>query len=214
MVFSHNRWDTLWADGQIDWYAGDGSGAISQSSRVQAWIDQPDRLRVLIGAPGGSPQDMWVVDGASLRQYNNPPSPLPLDLATYQFYPPTEPDTIAMHPLAGFMNTPFSDMLFPTALGQRNGIYQVIGRETFAGREAVLLDWSYTPGAVADRFWIDLVTGVLLHWQNFGKGGLQGLNTEMRLNDLQVDIPLPPQAFVINQPLPAAFASGPEDLGQ
>jgi hypothetical protein len=99
------------------------------------------------------------------------------------------------------------DLFFPASLAQRPGTYSVIGRESIAGRPAILLDWSYTPGAVADRFWVDAETGVILRQQNFGKGGLQGLNTDMFIRAIQYAITPPANTFNTNSVLPGNFAS-------
>ena len=211
ILTSHQRWDSLWVEGQVDYYNPGGRTPI-QSTRVQIWVEQPARFRLLSGPTSGAPDDQWISDGASIRQRGEAASPLPPYIRE-PFNPPTGfSDTIYTHPLSGSIVSPIRDMIFPPGLAQREGVYEIIGRETFAARETVLLDWSYTPGAVADRFWVDAATGVILRWQNFGKGGLQGLNTEMFITKIEYDLQFPESIFSINALLPENFAIAPTHL--
>jgi hypothetical protein len=206
MLFSHTRWQSAWADIQVDDYAG---GAV-QSRHVQFWVQPPGKFRSLLGAAGGAPDDMYIGDGAQVRQRGQPPAPLPVvdgynppSILSYTVYP---------HPLEGMLGSPSGALLFPQGLAQRPGTYQVLGRETHLGRPVIVLDWSYQPGAVVDRFWVDTATGIVLRWQNYGKGGQQGLNMEMKINALQLDAPLPGQAFAVDGLMPGAFATGYADV--
>jgi hypothetical protein len=211
MLTSHQRWDSLWADGQVDYY-NPGDQTPIQSTHVQIWVEQPARFRLLTGPTSGAPDDQWISDGSSIRQRGEAASPLPPYIRE-PFNPPTGfSDTISTYPLSGSIVSPLRDMIFPTGLAQREGVYKIIGYETYASREIVLLDWSYTPGAVADRFWVDAATGVILHWQNFGKGGLQGLNTEMIITQIQYNLKFPESIFSINALLPEKFSASPSDL--
>jgi len=204
MLFSHTRWQSLWADAQVDYYAGDGSNTVVQSMRMQVWTVQPGQMRVLRGPAQGSPTEMWVSDGFNARESGGQISPLSIQ---EPFTPPTAfSDTIYSHPLAGYVGYGLGDLLFSTSLAQRPGIYTVIGSESIAGRPAILLDWSYAPGAVADRFWVDAETGVILRHQNFGKGGLQGLNSDIFIKVIQYAINPPANTFNTSSLTPESFA--------
>jgi hypothetical protein len=212
MLSSHTRWQSLWADAQIDDYGTAGSTTPVQSTHLQVWIAQPAQFRVLSGPAGGAPTDILVSDGNNLRQQGGTISPLPPSVRE-PFSPPTTlSDTVYPHPLGGMLGTPLGDLLYPAGLAQRQGTYQVIGHDMAAGREAVLLDWSYTPGAVADRLWVDAETGVLLRMQNFGKGGQQGLQTDYSINQIIFNESFPVSVFLVNSLLPPAFATDASDI--
>jgi hypothetical protein len=207
MLFSHTKWQSLWADAQVDYYAGDGSNTVVQSIRIQVWTVQPALMRVLRGPAQGAPAEMWVSDGYNSREPGGQISLLPPSIRE-PFTPPTVfSDTIYSHPLGGYVGYGLGELLFSTSLAQRPGTYTVIGSETIAGRPAILLDWSYTPGAVADRFWVDVETGVILRQQNFGKGGLQGLNSDIFIRTIQYAINPPANTFNTSSVMPESFAS-------
>ena len=207
MLFSHTRWQSLWADGRVDYYAPDGSNQVVQSERLQVWIVQPGQMRVLRGPAGAGPNEMWVSDGFNAREQGGQVLPMP-PMEREAFTPPTTfSDTIYPYPLSGYVGYGLGDLLFSTSLAQRPGVYQVIGRENVAGRQAILLDWSHTEGAVADRLWVDAQTGVILRQQNFGKGGLQGLNSEILITAIQYGVNPPANTFNVSSTMPGNFAS-------
>ncbi len=206
MLFSHTRWQSAWADIQVDDYAA----GTTLNRRVQVWIQQPGKFRTLIGPLGGAPEDMHAGDSIQVRQRGQPPAPMPISIP---YNPPSVlSDTVYPHPLEGLLGSPAGALLLPQGLAQRPGTYQVLGQETYLGRPVVVLDWSFQPGAVVDRFWVDVATGIVLRWQNYGKGGQQGLNSEMKINTLQLDLPLPAAAFEINGQMPGAFAARYDDI--
>jgi hypothetical protein len=214
MLFSHQRWHSLWADGVHNYYAGDGSITPVQSTRIQVWIIQPAQVRMLSGPNGGSPETMWVSDGKYYTENNSPAQPFP-DFSQSIFSPPvTFSDTIYPHPLDGMIGTPFSVMLLPAGLAQRAGFYNIVGEEVTVGRRAVIIEWGREEGVVVDRFWIDAQTGVILHWLNFSKPGGRAVYSEMYVTSLLIDPNLPKQAFSLNNIKPAAFASGSMDIPQ
>jgi WD40 repeat protein len=96
-------------------------------------------------------------------------------------------DTIYGHPLAGTIGSPFDDRIFPTGLAQREGTYTPIAIEQTAGRECLVVDWSFPNGARASRYWVDLQTGVLLRGQEFGKGGGEDLQSEFVMDQVIFD---------------------------
>lgn len=204
ILLSHTFWQALWADAQITDYVS-GTPAIQ---RVQVWVNQPAQARVLSGKADGTPATLWISDGQLTRTGE--------DLSGYgleNFVPPmTESDTVYPHPMTGIMPTPLSNLLFPSGLAQRGGTYRPIAMDTVAGRETLVVEWNRPDGPLTDRFWVDTVTGVILHQQNYGKGGDGALTAEYVINSIQYDLTFPTETFNRLASFPPVFASGPEDI--
>ena len=206
---SHTFWDSLWADGQIVMYPPDGSDGPPQSQRVQVWIVQPAKARILSGAVDGDPGYLFISDGKQLRTGE----PVPAFIQDGAFSPPEEiTDTVYPHPMTGFLPTPLSELLFPSGLAQRQGSFQVVGEGSLAGRQAVVVEWSMPDGQRIDRFWVDARTGVILRQQNYGKGGGGALTGEIVLNAIQYDLDFPPETFERVAAFPPAYAGRPDDI--
>lgn len=210
MLFSHTHWQNLWADGWVVIYAGDGSTTPLQVTHTQIWLDQPAKARVISG-PQTSPQNMWISDGVGFSLDQGVVQELPAGIGQ-TFNPPVAlSDTIQPYPLAGMLGTPLSDMLFPTALAQRGGEFQVIGQEEMAGRTAIVALWSFQPGGpVVDRMWIDAKSGIILRWINYSKPGDAFISSEMYFSALQTGLEFPEETFAVGAPLPLEYAEGPE----
>ncbi|MEW5870830.1 MAG: hypothetical protein AB1894_16270 [Chloroflexota bacterium] len=212
MLFSHTHFKTLWADGVMNYYAGDGSTNPIQSERAQMWVALPDKFLALMGPANGAPERLSVTNGTHSLDPDGMVQKIDVPI-TEPFVPPLGfSDTIYSHPLAGRMGTPLDEMPLPSMLAQRPGQYNIVGRETFLDRPALVLEWSREPGVIIDRFWIDLQTGVLLRHLNFSKAGGGALNLEMYLTALLVDVPLPEGAFSMGLHLPGQFMNGYDDL--
>jgi hypothetical protein len=212
MLFSHQRWNSLWVDGVHNQYTGDGSLNAIQSTRIQLWIVQPSQVRMLSGSNGGMPETMWISDGNFYAENDNPAQSMP-DFSQTTFSPPiTFSDTVYTHPLDGMIGTPFTAMVFPNGLAQRPGSYNIVGDETLVGRRTVIMEWSREEGVLIDRFWIDAQTGVILRWLNFSKPGGQAISSEMYVTSILIDPNLPEQAFSLGSAKPSAFASGSTDI--
>lgn len=213
MLTSHANWQSLWADGEIVYYAPDGSENPVQTIRVQIWIEQPGKTRVLTGDAGGAPVQQTASDGAYMKGPENFIQPIP-DFILQPFNPPSvTSDTIYPHPSTSLLNTPLGDLVFPTALAQRGGEYTITGTESTIGREAFSVEWRREPGgAVVDRFLVDSQTGVLLLQQNYGKPGGASLNYQLFIDQLSINHLFPETTFSLGLPLPGSFASGPFDL--
>jgi hypothetical protein len=212
MLFSHQKWHSLWVDGVINQYTGDSSLDALQSTRIQLWIVQPSQVRMLSGPFNGAPDTVWISDGRYYAENNDPAQPMP-DFSQAVFTPPVAfSDTIYTYPLDGMIGTPFTAMVFPNGLAQRPGFYNIVGEEMSVGRPAVILEWSREEEVVIDRFWIDAQTGVILRWLNFSKPGGQAINSEMSVTSILIDPNLPEQAFRLGIALPTRYASGSMDI--
>jgi outer membrane lipoprotein-sorting protein len=169
MLTSHTRWHTLHVIYTLNQYPPPGASMESEQQNVQAWIEQPAKFKVVISTPKGGPQSSVICDGKTIvdnagQQQSLPPSVLE------PFNPPNSPsDTVYTHPLAGFLGTPVSDLIFPAGLAQRGGQYKQTGQELVADRQAYVVEWSREPGKLIDRLWVDAQTGIILRQQNYGK---------------------------------------------
>jgi outer membrane lipoprotein-sorting protein len=196
MLYSHTRWQTLHIIYTVMQYPLPGSSMEPEQQNVQVWIQQPAQFKVVISAPKGGPQTSAISDGKTIVDgYGQAQSLTPYVLEP--FNPPNTPtDTISMHPLAGFLGTPVSDLIFPAGLAQRGGEYRQTGQELVADRQAYVVEWSREPGKLIDRFWVDAQTGIILRQQNYGK-----VNNASPLSDYQATY------VEINSPLPADIFS-------
>lgn len=209
ILHSHTTWQSLWTEAQIVVYAPDGSNQSPQSQQVQVWIRQPGMVRLLSGPAGGDPGFLWISDGEKLRDGEEVPDAIRLGSFSA---PDKASGTIYPHPMIGFMPTPLSELLFPSGLAQRMGSYRTTGTETIAGREAVVVEWFNQYAVLADRFWVDARTGLLLRRQHYNKGGGERITQDISLTAIHYDLDFPPQTFDRLAPFPSAFAHSPQDL--
>jgi hypothetical protein len=111
------------------------------------------------------------------------------------------------------MGNVLGDYIFSTALAQRTGEYRLVGSETYAGRETLVVEYfRYLDGPVIDRIWLDAATGVILRYINFGKPAGGPINVEITTTAVQIDEMLPEAAFNLGSSLPDSFADGPQDV--
>lgn len=209
MLISHTLWHSLWVDGIITGYLGNGSTESSRSTRTQVWITQPARARVLTGPPDGIPTYLWISDGERLRNGEE----VPLHIRQWQDGTwEQETGVIYPHPLTGFLPTPLVELLFPSGFAQREGDFQVKYADSIAGRQALVVEWTPSGGHLVDRFWIDTQTGVILRQQNYGKEGNGTQTTEITLLDIVFDPDFPQETFDRLAAFPQVFASKPGEI--
>lgn len=211
LLYSHANWQTLWVDGVVTWNAPAGSDAPPQAYRQQVWVDQPNfRFRYVNGNVDGDPDFIRVSDGQNVLETNltsgqSIPSVLP-NFVRAPFEPPSVvTDTIYPHPLEGQIGSPFGALIFPTGLAQGGGTFTPLGLETVLGRETLVVDWSPQPGLLASRYWVDMLTGVILRGQDFGKGGGEAVQNEYVINAIEFDQPLADALFLVEPVSSLAF---------
>ncbi|RPI82968.1 MAG: hypothetical protein EHM41_17075 [Chloroflexi bacterium] len=201
MLYSFGSWNTIWVDGILTSYNPDGS--LLSRERIQAWIDQERaRFRVLVGNQGGDPQVAIISDGSQIKKYDLASGSVEdldfLPILIEPYAPPSKgTETVYPHPLAGSLYTRMAELVFPSALAQRGGNYKAIGSEMVAGRETLVVEWSIPDGIFVERDWIDLVTGVNLKRQDFGKDGTKTLQTDDNIQRIEYDPNLSPEIFTV-----------------
>jgi outer membrane lipoprotein-sorting protein len=195
MLTSHTRWHTLHIIYTVNQYPSPGSNMAAEQQNVQVWIQLPAEFKVVISAPKGEPQTSAISDGKNIidssgQQQSVPPSVLE------PFNPPnTTSDTVYPHPLAGYLGTPVSELIFPEGLAQRGGEYKQTGQELVAERQAYVVEWSREPGKLIDRFWVDVQTGIILRQQNYGKENNASPLSDFQATYIEINTPLPADTF-------------------
>ena len=216
MLTSHQRWQTLQVSYAITHFPLSGSQDQPQVQTSQLWIRLPAEFKVLTGplqaSPQGGPVTTRVSDGVQIVDSDGIRSEMPPSVFE-PFNPPDYPsDTVYLHPLAGFLGTPVSDLVFPAGLAQRGGEYRISGRELVAGRQTQVVEWGREPGVLIDRFWVDSQTGVVLRQQNYGKDSAISPQIDIQATHVVFDGEIPPDAFEIGQvptPQPTQAAPAP-----
>ena len=207
MLDSHTRWKSLQANAVVSLYPPAGTNAEPQNTSVQVWIEQPGKARVIAGLPDQAPTHIFVSDGQNVRMDSDPVQPP----AAFRIGAIQRPDRANGYghsiPLAGYLGTPVSDLIFPTGLAQRGGEYRLIGKESAAGRVAYLVEWGREPGELIDRFWVDTQTGVILRHQSYGKQDSVTPVSDIRLTAVQFDLDVPDDMFRLDDPSLPALAT-------
>jgi hypothetical protein len=210
MLYSHNLWQQVWVDAMLTSYDMEGV-TLLQSDHQQVWVDQPTgRFRLLRAPLDQAAVDYVVSDGQQGLTMNLQTGHTEsFSAPQIQGFKPPEAvtDTIYTHPLDGALGTSLSAALFPTGLAQRGGSYDPISVEVIAGRTAVVVDWQLSDqGGRIDRFWIDANTGIILRWQNFGKGGGEMVTVEYVINTITYNVSFPDELFQVPPASIPAFA--------
>jgi hypothetical protein len=210
MLFSHDRWSSVWAEYTLTDYAGDDANTPVQVTRTQVWLRQPGRGRLLTGAAAGRPERLWLGDGQNYQETGGEIAQLP-PLEGLVFAPPSPgSDTIYPHPLAGQLSSRLGDYIFSTPFAQRGGAYRLVGSASHAGRDVLVLEYYRDNNElVIDRFWVDAATGVILRAINFTKAGGGAMNSQIEATAVLFDLPLDDSLFTLGAPLPAEFSPGP-----
>jgi hypothetical protein len=218
MLTSHKRWQTLQVSYTTTLYPLSGSQDQPDVRITQIWIRLPAEFKVLIGPPQGGPQGglqggpvtTRVSDGVQIVDSDGVRSDVPAS-AFEPFNPPDYPsDTVYLHPLAGSLGTPASDLVFPAGLAQRGGEYNITGLELVAGRQTQVVEWGRQPGVLIDRFWVDRQTGVILRQQNYGKDDATSPEIDIQATYVEFDGEIAEESFEISQvPTPQPTPEAP-----
>jgi hypothetical protein len=216
ILLSHTTWQSLWLEAEITEYPPEGSDLLVQFSRLQALVRQPAEALILRGALAGDPTSLWVSDGlgileADLTSGAISESEIPPFALEPFFAPEAISDTITPHPFGSLFGYPAAELIFPTALAQRQGTYEIIGEDSVAGREALIIDWTPDPtGLIADRFRIDVETGMVLRQQNLGKTGAgEVVQTDILVTRIIYNPTIPEGAFALSVPEIPLFLPAP-----
>jgi hypothetical protein len=197
---SRKNWSTLWADAIEMNYGPNGFASPPEVKRYQVWVSQPSYDQVLVGNLNGELSSVWrrVSENVFAVDFERGKRSL---LTTYA------------GPL-GF-TAELGNMLYPERHRYpAEGKMTVLGIEQVAGRESLVLDWHYDdPNDQSERtgymgrYWVDMITGVVLRWQQFVRGNPELLLKDIRVFDIDFDVNFSNALFDQNQPFPTRFAS-------
>ena len=212
MLHSALTWKTIWMDGVV-YESMDSHGNPQVGTRQQIWIDQMTaRFRFLSGPVDGAASTFKVSDGVSILDMNlstgeTQTSAMPQGLAG-QFVSQPAGDIGSPNPLWGQIGEPLAEMALSSDYAQNDGSYQPVAIEMVAGRQALVMDWTYTQNSLPSwRLWLDVHTAVILKMQTFGKGGGDKVQSESVVTNLQYDPPaLPDGLFSVTPASPPAFS--------
>ena len=107
-----------------------------------------------------------------------------------QFVSQPAPGFGSPNPLWGQIGEPLAEMAFTSDLAQNDGAYKPVAIEIVAGRQTLVMEWTYTQNSLPSwRLWLDVHTAVILKMQTFGKGGGDKVQSESVVTNLQYDPP-------------------------
>ena len=194
MLESTTNWLSIWMDGTITQYALDGSDAPPQVSREQAWIDlSTSRFRILTGPAEGSAEKFKACDGMTILEMDlktgqSQSYPLPEFAKARQFVPALEPGNAYPQPLWGQIGTQLSQLAFSSDFAQNEGTFKVVSTEFMAGRETVVVEWTFAQNDLPSwRMWLDSKTVVILKMQSLGKDGGETIQSEVVVDQVIYD---------------------------
>jgi hypothetical protein len=201
LLYSASDWRTIWADASLSLFPDSNQPEQVRVQRAQLWISQHDgRFRLVWGANSPQVDGAAISDGQTVRRLaveSGQISGESLPSAVRQVFIPPEAisNTIVPHPLTGTIGSPLADQLLPTIFGQRSGSFTVRTLDVIAGRDALVVDWAPPQGTTVDRLWVDVLTGVVLRWQNFGKTGGERVEQDYQIHQIQYDAEFPSELF-------------------
>jgi sugar lactone lactonase YvrE len=188
-------WNTIWLQGDILTQGADGQPAVVQ---VEAWMDKEGRGRVLSTAPlgtqtleepfnpGQETSQVWVSDGQVVQRFDRQTGQI--DSASLD---PGSPEQLL--DLAG----PILDLLYAINLPTSADGMEVLQNTSWAGRQAVQVDWE------GSSYWVDSATGQILRLQKTGSD--DQVVQEVSLETVLYDIPLTEEALSTESLAAATF---------
>ncbi|MBK9600955.1 MAG: PD40 domain-containing protein [Anaerolineales bacterium] len=199
---SASKWTTLQMDGSVTWYLPDGS---TQLVREQVWMD-PIRSRFkteVTGVTNTSQKVLKLIDGtniydADLTLGQVQTFPIPDFIRVGQYIPPLVEGEAHPNPIWGQLGTPLSLLAFASDFSQNGGVFKPISIETIAGREALVVEWTYSGNVFSSlKMWVDAQTGILLKLQEFNKNGSGQLEGERVVEHISFDVTFDDSVFML-----------------
>jgi hypothetical protein len=192
LSMSLDLWETLWADVLIV----QTSQGKTTTTREQVWIDQPSQSLWISGPANGNPVIARLRTSEGTFQINLQ-SKVNRELEDTRLAPSS-----------------LSKVVFPAwSLARRTGTYQAADQEMIAGRKTVVVDYVNSDGQRVDRFWIDVLTGVILRWVNLpGSNQTSTSSTEplidLKFTAIEYDVQFTAGVFTLEGPFPLQFSPG------
>ena len=212
------RWNTLQMDGTVTWYMPDGS---TQSAQEKVWLAPLDsKFKMeLTGVTNNPNRIIKISDGLNVFDVNVVTNqvqtfPYPDFARVGQYVPPLVEGEVYPNPIWGQIGTPLANLAFASDYSQANGTFTPVAVETIAGRESLVVNWTYAEGALpALKLWIDTEIGILLKLQQFSKDGGGMLEMESVVNSISFDPVLESAVFTLPTEYQAAISTPVDQLG-
>lgn len=195
--------NTVWFDARIVYYGPQAYRGPPQEYRLQGWFGQGPYL--LLGGLTPNPYDALMspsTEGdpffyASPGKHQQP-----------WFIQPSMEDENAfmetVYPIFGLLTEIFRPPLLFVP-GQQPYL-SFVGSQEVAGREALVVDFLDQNGSPTTRLWLDELTGLILHKQNFEPGSDGRLLSETLITGLALDIDFPQELFDPRLPWRGGYA--------
>ena len=212
---SASKWTTLQMDGSVTWYLPDGS---TQLVREQVWMD-PIRSRFkteVTGVTNTSQKVLKLIDGTNIYDADLTLGqvqifPIPDFIRVGQYIPPLVEGEAHPNPIWGQLGTPLSLLAFASDFSQNGGVFKPISIETIAGREALVVEWTYSGNVFSSlKMWVDAQTGILLKLQEFNKNGSGQLAGARVVEHISFDVTFDDLVFMLPAGLQQAGLPNPE----
>ncbi len=181
---SSTLWQTIFVDGTITWYPPVGGSGPQQIFHEQDWIDYAHhRFRVLLGPEGSPAETFKACDGTTIFEID-------LKSGQSQVHPLPQfaqelPASPGQDMLWGQIGTPLAEIVLSASYSGTGGLFEPVEMETIAGRQTLVVDWTREGNKDHTfRAWVDAETGVILKFQEFGKGGGDALQGERVVNQI------------------------------
>ncbi|HNJ12621.1 MAG TPA: hypothetical protein PLN43_03535, partial [Anaerolineales bacterium] len=147
LLESAAQWTTLQMDGTITTYLPDGT---TQTFREQVWLEPlKSRFKVEVnGITDPAQHGLKLIDGVNLYDANLSLAqvqiaPVPDFIRVGQYIPPLVPGQVNTNPIWTQLGTPLSQLAFASDFSQNGGIFKPLAAESIAGREALVVEWTY-----------------------------------------------------------------------
>ncbi len=203
MLESAANWQTIWMDGTLKSFSPQGE--LLQAERHQLWLDQMEvRFRLVAGPAEGAATTFRVGDRMTILEIDlltgqNTSNPAPAGDYTSQYIPPRTPGMAYPNPISSLIHDRLAEMAFPSDYAQSEGAFTPVAIELVAGRQALVVDWTYAQSQQPSRrLWLDVEKVVILKMQSFDKGGGGPLNAEYVVEEVVFDADFDPQLFSLS----------------
>ena len=185
ILSSNQLWDSMWADIVVSFHGPAAYIGPPFTERHQLWIDQVSGDFQFIGPPQGIPDSFeHIISSAET-------SPIQLGFQETSDYAKLgsifpwysiKTETVFLFPFAinNLFNTIEQDFLLKSKL-------ILIGEETIADREAVIIELTSQEGNVLARLWLDTQIGIILKEQYFDPHGTEKVIIESSLRKILFD---------------------------
>ncbi len=218
LLESAPRWNTLQMEGTITWYMPDGS---TQSAQEKVWLAPLDsKFKVELNGVTNNPNRIIKVsDGVNVYDVNVVTNQVqmfayPDSARVGQYVPLLVEGEAYPNPIWGQIGTPLSNLAFASDYSQAKGTSTPVAIESIAGRETLVVNWTYAEGSLpALKLWIDTEIGILLKLQQFSKDGGGMLEMESVVNSISFDPVLDAAVFTLPSEYLAAVSTPVDQLG-